>query len=54
MDTRRQTVNQEDAGSIIKKHHTYICQNGNATMDGKIENETETMETVFNARKKLG
>ena len=30
-----------------KKHHTSICQNGNATMDSKIENKTETMGTVI-------
>ena len=32
-----------------KKHHTSICQNGNATMDSRLENKTETMGTVFNA-----
>ncbi|XP_065650454.1 uncharacterized protein LOC136078600 [Hydra vulgaris] len=31
-----------------KKHHTSNCQNGNATMDSKLENKTETMGTVFN------
>ncbi|XP_065654578.1 uncharacterized protein LOC136081209 [Hydra vulgaris] len=32
-----------------KKHHTSICQNGNATMDSKLENKKETTGTVFNA-----
>ena len=32
-----------------KRHHTSICQNGNATMDGKFENKKETMGTMLNA-----
>ncbi|XP_065668049.1 uncharacterized protein LOC136088288 [Hydra vulgaris] len=32
-----------------KKHHTSICQDRNATMDGNIENKKENMGTVLNA-----
>ena len=49
MNTRRQIVNQEDAGSVIKNITRPFCQNGNAIMDGKFENKTKTMGTVFNA-----
>ena len=44
MNTRRQIVNQEDAGSVIKNITRPFCQNGNAIMDDKFENKTKTME----------